>query len=507
MAVLTASEIKKTFGGVVALKNANLSCEAGKITGLLGTNGSGKSTLSKIITGVFNKDSGTIMYEGKEIEYKNPHEAKMNGISMVFQNLSLIPDLNVWQNIIFGMEEKKGVFLDNAKAISLSHEILDELMPGLDFNRKISCLNPGEQQVVEIAKAIAAKPKVLIFDEPTAALEKEEVQSLFKYMHKLAAEGVAMIFTSHRLWEVMEICDNVVVFRNGVNVGQLDFEKDTRDVDAIVRMITGEAEGVHITKEYHQLPEDVMLSVEDLNYGKYLKNIDLKLRKGEVLGIGGLAGQGQNELMHALAGFYPEATGNVDIAGERIKPNRPGNAIRNGMLFVPGDRQREGIFSNNSIYYNMIFPKLGLKKQPFFTPSQKYRKESEEICNALSVRMSSIDQELYSLSGGNQQKIVVGKWLSFDINVLLLDDPAKGVDVAAKRDLYEFVMKMVKEKQMSVILYASDNDELISYCDRLLVMYEGRVVSELEGENIKDDNIVTCSMCLKGGSCDEEKSE
>ena len=494
MPLLTATSVKKLFGGVVALSNGNLTCEAGRITGLLGTNGSGKSTISKIITGVYAKDGGTILYEGREIAYKNPNEAKMDGISMVFQNLSLIPDLTVWQNIALGIEEKKGLFLNNASAVKLAEEIVSELMPGLNVNRKVCDLNPGEQQITEIAKAISVKPKLLIFDEPTAALEQEEVRGLFAYMRKLAKEGVAMIFTSHRLWEVMEICDDIVVFRNGENVGAMDFEKDGRDPEAIVRMITGDAEDIHIAKEYHEITGEPVLTVENLRYGKYLRDICFQLRPGEVLGIGGLAGQGQNELMLALAGNYPEVTGNVEICGKNIRLNKPSNAVRNGMLLVPGDRQKDGLFSRNSIYYNMIYPKLGLPKQPFFTPEKEYRAEAEKVCKALSVRAFNIDVALDTLSGGNQQKIVVGKWLPFDINVLLLADPAKGVDVGAKKDLYDFIMNLVKENNMSVILYASDSDELISYCDRLLIMYEGEVVSELVGKEINEDNIVARSM-------------
>lgn len=494
MPLLTATGIKKLFGGVVALSNGNLTCEEGKITGLLGTNGSGKSTISKIIIGVYGKDGGTIIYDNREINFKNPNEAKMNGISMVFQNLSLMPDLTVWQNIVLGIEKKKGLFLDNKQAIELAQSIIDDLKPGMDINKKVSELNPGEQQITEIAKAISVRPKLLIFDEPTAALEQEEVNSLFRYMRKLAGEGVAMIFTSHRLSEVMEICDNIVVFRNGENVGAMDFAVEEKDADAIVKMITGETEGIHISKEYHDIPDEVVFEVENLCYGKFLHDVSFKLRKGEVLGIGGLAGQGQTELMLALAGNYRQTQCKAQVNGQKVALTKPSNAVQNGVLLVPGDRQKEGTFQRNSIYYNMIFPKLGLKKQPLFTPRKKYREEAEQVCQALSVRAKNIDVDLYTLSGGNQQKIVVGKWLPFDINVLLLADPAKGVDVRAKKDLYDFIMNMVREKNMSVILYASDSDELISYCDRLLIMYEGEVVSELVGSEITEDNIVARSM-------------
>lgn len=497
MPILVAKGIKKLFGGVVALSNGNLTCEAGKITGLLGTNGSGKSTISKIITGVYEKDGGTIEFDGKEINFHNPQEAKMNGISMVFQNLSLIPDLTVWQNIVLGIEKKKRLFLDDKKAMEFAKRIISDIKPDLDITRKVSDLNPGEQQITEIAKAISVNPKLLILDEPTAALEQEEVKSLFRYMKKLAGQGVAMIFTSHRLGEVVEICDDIVVFRNGENVGYMDFKTDGKDSDAIVKMITGESEGIHVSKEYHDIPEEYVFEIEHLQYGKFLRDVSFQLKKGEVLGIGGLAGQGQTELMLALAGNYKQAACEARVGGQKVTLNKPANAIQKGILLVPGDRQKEGSFQGKTIFYNMIYPKLGLKKQPLFTPKKKYRQEAEEICRALSVRAADIDVLMNTLSGGNQQKIVVGKWLSFDIQVLLLADPAKGVDVQAKRDLYDFIMKLVKEKNMSVILYASDNDELISYCDRLLIMYEGSVVSELKGKEITEANIVEKSMHME----------
>lgn len=494
MPLLTATGIKKLFGGVVALSNGNLTCEKGRITGLLGTNGSGKSTISKIITGVYGKDGGTIVYEGREIAYKNPNAAKLDGISMVFQNLSLIPDLTVWQNIVLGIEQKNGLFLNDKQAMELARGIIDELKPGMDISRPVGELNPGEQQIAEIAKAISVRPKLLIFDEPTAALEQEEVKSLFCYMRKLASEGVAMIFTSHRLGEVMEICDDIVVFRNGENVGTMDFAKDGRNPDAIVKMITGETEGIEVTKQHREISGKTVFSVKHLSYGKFLRDVGFELKKGEVLGIGGLAGQGQTELMLALAGYYRQVRAKATVDEAEFPLSTPANAVRNGVLLVPGDRQKEGSFQKNSIYYNMIYPKLGLKKQPLFTPDKKYRKEAEEICKALSVRAKDIDVDLYTLSGGNQQKVVVGKWLPFDIKVLLLADPAKGVDVRAKKDLYDFIMNLVREKEMSVILYASDSDELISYCDRLLIMYEGKIVSELTGSEITEDNIVAKSM-------------
>ncbi len=497
MLVLEAKGIKKRFGGVIALSNGNLRCYKGRITGLLGANGSGKSTISKIITGVYSADEGEIIYHGKPVKYRNPSEARKDGIAMVFQNLSLVPDLTVWQNIVLGSEQKNGLFLDNNKAKELSKNILSQLLPELDINKKVSELNPGEMQIVEIAKAISEDPQLLILDEPTAALEQTQVKSLFKYMRDLVKKGVAIIFTSHRLWEVMEICDDVTIFRNGENVANIDFAKDLRDPEKIISYITGETQKVSSEKKPNLKTNEVILRIKNLSYGKILKDISFELRKGEILGIGGLAGQGQHELMLALAGSYPGIRCDIEIMDKEVRLNKPAKAIKNGILLVPGDKYLEGLFLKHSVFNNMIFPKMGIQNHPLFIPYRKYRKECDQVINVLSIKTPNIDMPVETLSGGNQQKVVVGKWLSFDTNVLLLADPAKGVDVGAKRDLYQFIVNQVRDEKMSVILYASDNEELIQYCDRILIMYEGQVVSTLEGDEITDENIVACSMRIK----------
>ena len=496
MAILEARDIKKHFTGVVALAGASLSCEEGKITGLLGANGSGKSTISKIITGVYSADSGEVFFEGKKVSFKNPLEAKLAGISMVFQNLSLAPDMKVWQNIVLGMEKRKGLFLDNADARRISKEILDQLYPYINIESKVSALSPGEKQIVEIAKALAVKPKVLILDEPTAALEQGQVRSLFRYLNQLKEQKIAMIFTSHRMNEVLEICDDVVVFRNGANVGRLDFSVDRKDPDRIVEMITGEKADHTHQKVYQDIPDENILEVKHFKYGNILE-AGLRLRKHEILGIGGLAGQGQEMLLNVIAGAIPDAHATAVVGGKEVQLKSPKNAIRNGIVLVPGDRALEGLFIDNSIYKNIRIPKLALKGQPLFTPNAKYRAEAEEIVKRLNIVTSSIDNPVGNLSGGNQQKVVVGKWLPFDTKVLLLADPAKGVDVVAKRDMYELVSKMAEENDLGVIVYATDNDELISYCDRVLLMFEGKIVAELNKEEITEQNLVAKSMHME----------
>jgi len=497
--ILEAKGVKKCFGGVVALSNGNLRCRKGRITGLLGANGSGKSTISKIIAGVYKPDGGEIHYNGRIVHYRNPHEARQDGIALVFQNLSLVPDLTVWQNVVLGIERNRGLFLDDEGARLLAREILEELYPGFDVERKVSELSPGEMQVVEVAKALAANPQLLILDEPTASLEQAQVRSLFACMRTLAQKGVAMIFTSHRLWEVMEICDEVTIFRNGEDVATIDFDTEEKDPEKIIGYITGEQRKTVVAVNHGKASGDVLLrvKVKSKTRDKFLDDVSFELHEGEILGIGGLAGQGQEELMYALAGSYPNVRCEIELKGKKIRLHRPQDAIRHSILLVPGDRQREGLFLDHSVYDNAIFPRLGLRGHPLWIPEREYRRMCEEAVRILSIKTPGVDAPVNTLSGGNQQKVVVARWLSFDVQVLLLADPAKGVDVGAKRDLYEYIVKLAREKKIGVLLYASDNEEFVEYCDRLLIMYEGQIVATLQGDEINDDAITAASMRVR----------
>jgi ribose transport system ATP-binding protein len=295
----------------------------------------------------------------------------------------------------------------------------------------------------------------------------------------------------------MDICDDIVVFRNGKDVATIDYTQDVKDPQQIVDYITGEARTEEAGKRESAATEEILLKVENLKHGRYIRDVSFTLRKGEILGVGGLAGQGQHELMLALAGNYPGLSGHVEINGRHVELTKPSRAIENDILLVPGDRQLEGLFLQHSVFRNLVFPRVGLKGHPLRVPEKRYKEEANEIIEALSVVTHSLESPVNTLSGGNQQKIVVGKWLPFDIDVLLLADPAKGVDVGAKHDLYEYILRLVHDKEMGVILYASDNEELIDYCDRLMIMYEGQVVTTLEGEDINEDAIVTASLQVR----------
>ena len=494
--ILEAISIKKTFGGVIALKDGSLTCRRGKITGLLGANGSGKSTISKIITGLYQYDSGTIKLKGKEVRFKSPDEARQNGVAMFFQNLSLVEQMSVWENVVLGREKKKGVFTDNESDKEVARKWIRRLSDTIDIEKNVEEMSPSQKQIVEIAKAMCTEPDILILDEPTAALEQREVDRLFQVMREQAERGVAIVFISHRLREVTEICNDVVIFRNGENVGEINFDQDGTDTKEIISYITGSEEQYSVGSRNaagNSSEHEVIYSARQMSYQEQLIDIDLDIHKGEVLGVGGLAGQGQDELLLALSGYY-KIVGDITLEGKQVEIKSPRDAIRKGIVLVPGDRQTEGLFMDHSVLENLIFPKYCLKGTPSWLPLRKYAKESAETVDILSIKTDSLQTGVNFLSGGNQQKVVVGKWLPLNPKVLLLADPAKGVDIGAKKELYDFIRKLVRENQMSVVLYASDNEELVENCDRVLIMFEGKIVEQLEGDNISDKKITELSL-------------
>jgi ribose transport system ATP-binding protein len=496
--ILEAQGIVKHFGGVVALSDGNLHAEQGRITGLLGANGSGKSTISKVICGVHRQDEGTVVYDGSPVLFRNPHEARRAGVCMVFQHLSLIPTLSVWKNIVLGEEPRSRWFRDDATAIAAAEAAIRRLSETIDVQTMVAELDPGDAQLVEIAKAIYSDPRVLIMDEPTAALEQRQVASLFRLVRELAERGVAIVFISHRLQEVFEICHSVQIFRNGRRVADIDFQEEGRDESEVVRHIVGDRQIVARGRRDAVGDAPVLLSVDNLcDRAGFLHEVSLEIRRGEILGVGGLAGQGQYELLTALAGDKQIASGTIRMNGEPIRLLKPIDAIQRGVLLVPGDRHQEGLFVDHSVYDNLVFPRIVADRRQFVLPLARYRETAEESYRQLGIVSDTIDSGVHTLSGGNQQKIVVAKWMPFDIRLLILADPAKGVDVGAKQDLYRFVLDQVENHDTSVLLYASDNEELLGYSDRILVMHDGRIAAELTGSEMTEDRIVAASLGIE----------
>jgi ribose transport system ATP-binding protein len=496
MGLLEVKSLRKTYGNITALRDGNMICREGSVCGLLGANGSGKSTFSKMISGVVKPDGGEIRFNGEVIHFSSPEDAMRKGIIMVHQHLSLIPELTIWENMTLGAEPvRNGGFLQNKESQRIAQEFLSKFSSTLSIHMKVKDLSIAQKQFVEIAKAISKKPKLLILDEPTAPLEQSEVAKLFAVIHELKKKNTSIIFISHRLWEIKSLCDHVVVFRNGETVGHIDFETDGKNDRQIISMISGTepAEGEHSDKLQTIRSEETMLEIKDLTRGKVFENVNLTIKKGEIVGIGGLQGQGQEELLLGISGLLRKDAGKIELDGTEINLKHPKQAVRAGMVLVPGDRHKEGLFLQHSVLLNLIFPQLSTKKTGFFLNMKKFKAEANEVMNRVDIVPRDSAKLVQFLSGGNQQKVVVGKWLPLSPKVLLLSDPTKGVDIGAKRELYDTVRALARSGT-SVLLYASDNEELMDVCDRVLIMFEGRIVDEIQRSEYSEERFISSSM-------------
>lgn len=499
MRVFEASNVKKHFEGVVALKNANLKVERFKVCGLVGANGSGKSTFSKICSGLLKPDSAEISIDGKDVSigsYKKADELK---ISLVHQNLSLVPDLTVWENIVLGKENSFGkIFLNNRIDKESAFETIANLIEDdIPLSARVSSLSPSQKMIVEITKALFRNPELLILDEPTAALEYKQVEQLFRKVEQLKKRGILLVFISHRIWEIIRICDVVFAFRNGEMVGTVDFDRQPRDERLILPLVTGDEEiGYCLEKKSRNFSlgrSQVNIKAENLSLRTNLRNVSFEAKEGEILGIGGLNGQGQEELMRVLSGALRPTVGRIFLRGEEKKITNVNRTIRNGIYFVPGDRQRDGLFMSNDVFFNIIMPSFPLRKASFSPNFRVLEDITENIIKKTAISPQNRKMTVNNLSGGNQQKVVFGKWLQFEPTVLLLNDPAKGIDIGAMRYLYKLIHELA-ENGTTVILYASSNEELICNCDRVLVMFEGAIVKELSDDEITDGNLIQYSL-------------
>jgi ribose transport system ATP-binding protein len=501
MYILEANHIKKSFSGVTALSDANLYLKEREVCGLVGANGSGKTTFARIVCGLLKPDAGELKIKGEMINFSSPLHARKFRMALIHQNLSLIPEMTVWENICLGHEETDRLgFIEKNHARLKAKRIIENLVPDLELTEKALNLSPASKQIVEIAKALYREPEILILDEPTASLEYHEVEKLFDIIATLKVEGVSIIFISHRIWEINRVCDRVVAFRDGKTTGILDFSGEERDEKKIVTLITGSAKDLDSTGRTevsesmdHSVSPEYSLELDNVSVGRKLKSISLQVRQGEVVGLGGLQGQGQQELLLTLFGFLPAMEGTVIIAGERKTMRHPRDAIENGIFLVPGDRQKEGLFLRHTVFSNLIYPRLSVKRHPLVLNTAQLLQECENIIHLISLSPSYPGNIISNLSGGNQQKIVLGKWLSLRPKTLLLDDPTKGVDVQTRTELYNIISELTK-RGTSVILYASDNEELCRHCNTVYIMYDGKIVEKLIEKDISKDQILSSSL-------------
>ena len=489
--------------GVRALSDANFLLNEGEICGLVGANGSGKTTLARIVSGLLTPDGGELLLRGEPVNFRSRLDAEGSRMAMVHQNLSLVPEMTVWENIALGREQTGAAgFLDNRNAVEQAEKAFESLGISLSVHERVSSISPDEKQLVEIAKALAKEPRILLLDEPTASLDFHQVESLFTTIRALKARGVAIVFISHRIWEVANICDRLVAFRNGETVGGLDFSVQARDENLIVPLITGQAAKGRVRKNRGEREAEIAahashgpaLEMDGVSLpDRSLKDISFSLRRGEVLGLGGLQGQGQEEILMILAGYRRGYTGRILVEGKPLVLRHTRKAIRRGIALIPGDRQKEGLFLEHTVLANLLYPKVSMHRGSFFLPMRRFQAIAASAIDTVSLVPAEPKLVVSHLSGGNQQKVVVGKWLSLSPAVLLLNDPTKGVDVGTRENIYAIISQLTRAGT-SVVLYASDNEELIDNCDRLLIIFEGTIVKEMRGDEINEEKIVVSSL-------------
>ena len=476
--ILSMKGITKSFSGVAALKNAALDLKAGEVVALMGENGAGKSTLMKILTGIYSKDSGEIQYMGQEVCFKGPAESEEAGISIVHQELNMMNDLTVAQNLFIGREEMNGFLIDDKKMNEKARELFKVLKIDINPAEKIGNLTVGKQQMVEIAKAISSKAKVIIFDEPTAALTDSEIEELFKVIRDLKKQGTGMVYISHRMDEINVISDRVIVMRDGEYVGTLITKECCKD--DIIKLMVGRAIfGEPKTASNVAKDAPVVLKCENLNRGKAVKDVSFELRKGEILGFSGLMGAGRTEVARLIFGADKKDSGKIFINGKEVTINTPEDAAAHGIGYLSEDRKRYGLIVDKSVEENTVISSLNDFVKGFFIDKAKSKEVSKKYVESLKTKTPSVSQLVKKLSGGNQQKVVIAKWLVRNSDILIFDEPTRGIDVGAKSEIYALMEKLAKEGK-SIIMISSELPEVLRMSDRVIVMCEGRITGILD---------------------------
>lgn len=489
--MLSAKNVAKNYGAVQALTEGNLEVNAGEVVALLGANGSGKSTLSKIITGVVVPSRGELSVRGEGVHFVSPYAAKKKGITAVYQELSLVPDMTVAENIFLGHEPSslgQVKYRDMRKnAESLLGLFKETLSSNVTPDTPVNELSPSERQIVEILKALSLQPKMLILDEATASLDSKQVDKLFELVKVWKAQNMALVFVSHRMEEIFRIADRAVVLRNGRTVGNV-LIKETNERE-LVKLMIGDVATPHRDKTPMSNRGEARLKVGDLKT-KTLKGVGLSVQAGELLGLGGLQGQGQEDVLLSLFGAIP-ASGHINFLGKTVSFKNPRQAMKQGVAYVPGDRGRQGLLMIRSILENLHLPSW--LNYGFPIRQSKARTDALQAAQNLSLKMASLDESVSSLSGGNAQKVVIGKWLLRQPKLLLLNDPTKGVDVGSKAEFYG-LLEQLQNSGTSIILYSSDDEELLGLCHRVLVLQDGRVSAELQADTLTKEHLVAASM-------------
>lgn len=486
--ILKMKDIEKEFSGVKALKKACLELRAGEIHALMGENGAGKSTLIKVLCGIHRPDKGEIEYFGKKIEFRDIAQSQAAGISVIHQELNMMNHLSVARNIYIGREPTHFGMIDDARMIKDSQILFKKIGVRIDPRITLGSLTVGKQQMVEIAKAISRECKLLVLDEPTAALTQPEVEELFKIMNELKEKGIGMIYISHRMDEIKRISDRVSVMRDGEYIGTLNTEETTKD--DIVKMMVGRVI-YGDQKQKSNVPEnaETVLEVKDLCAGKEVQNVSFKLKKGEILGFAGLMGAGRTEVARAVYGADPKDMGEIFIKGKKVSINSPADAVKNGICYLSEDRKRYGLMLSKSVTENTAIASIEKFCELGWIRDEKIENAAREKNKLLRTKTPHMRQAVKNLSGGNQQKVIVARWLIKNSDIFIFDEPTRGIDIGAKSEMYELMEQLAGEGR-SIIMISSELAEILRLSDRVIVMCEGRVTADLDISETDQETIM-----------------
>ena len=486
--------INKSFGTNQVLKDAGFYLKDGEVHALMGENGAGKSTLMKILTGVYTKDAGTVLVDGREVNYKNPQEAEKAGIVFIYQELNVLFDLTVEENLFMGKEITKKFGICDKKAMrAKAQEVMDLMGVQIPVDAVMSDLSVGQQQMVEICKALMVDAKVLIMDEPTAALTASETEVLFEVIKSLRAKGVSIVYISHRMEEIFELCDRITILRDGSYIGTRYIKDIT--MDDIVQMMIGREIGERYPKREAVIGQEV-LRVEGLTHSKMFRDVNFSVRAGEVLGVSGLMGAGRTEIMQAIFGNLPVDGGNIYIEGKEVTIKKPRQAIANGIGFITEDRKTEGLLLEKSIAENIEIANLGKVSGSGVLNPKKQAELVKKGIEEFRIKCFGPDHECNNLSGGNQQKVVLAKCIYTDPKILILDEPTRGVDIGAKKEIYNVINDMAA-KGVAVIMVSSELPEVLGMSDRIMVVHEGKVTGIIDAAGADQAKVMTLAT---GGS-------
>jgi len=486
--VLEMQKISKAFPGVQALDGVDFSCVAGEVHALVGENGAGKSTLMKILAGAYRQDEGKILLQGEEVSLLSPKGAQRYGISTIYQEFNLIPDLNIAENIFLGHEpiKERGFFIDTSQLYQMAKELLGKLGTEIDPQTKVKNLSVAQQQMVEIAKALGLEASLIIMDEPTAVVSGKELDALFRTIRSLRNDGKTIIYISHRIDEIFEVADRATVLKDGHLVGTIT-PKNVSKGDLIKMMVGRSLSEVFPPKEQGQKRE--ILALKNVCRGKTLRNISFTVNTGEILGVTGLVGSGRTELARMIFGADPLDDGEIYFDGKKRTKSTPKTSISGGIGFVTEDRKNEGLFSSLSVRKNLTSLILSKVKRWCFVRETMEKDIARESIKRFHIMTPHMEQEVHYLSGGNQQKVILAKWINADSKLIIMDEPTRGIDVGAKAEFY-ILMRLLAKQGKAILMISSELPEVIGMSDRILVMHDGQVMGELSPAEATEENIL-----------------